>query len=168
LKQWFATPRHSLSHFVAVTICTMTMAAFAQDADDQIVFVCEHGSVRSLIAASLFDRAAGKRRLPYRGVSRGISPEEHVPPRNAAALRNDDFEVEGFRPQGLATEDVSSARQVIAIGVDLSGHANETSAPIQSWDDVPPASVDYPAARAALQRHIDELLDDLQKAERAP
>lgn len=138
-------------------------AASAQDADHRIVFVCEHGSVKSLIAVSLFDRTAKQRGLPFRAVARGVNPEEHVPPVIVAAMRDDGFEVGNFRPQALQTQDVAGAARVVAIGVDLTSHADEAHIPIQSWDDVPPASVDYAAARAALQRHIDALLDELQK-----
>jgi protein-tyrosine-phosphatase len=148
--------------------CKAQNTATRADTADPVVFVCEHGSVKSLIAASLFDRAAEKRGLPFRAISRGVSPDDAVPPRIAAALREDGFEVEGFRPQGLATNDVARATRVVAIGVDLTVHADVARVPIQSWDDVPAASVDYAAARATLQRHIDDLLDDLQEVERAP
>ena len=94
---------------IAALLLTLTRVVAAQETDHPVVFVCEHGSVKSPIAASLFDRTAEKRGLPFRAVSRGVNPEEHVPP----------------------------------------------------------ASVDYPAARAPLQRHIDALLDELQKAEKA-
>jgi len=148
--------------------CQAQNTATRADMADPVVFVCEHGSVKSLIAASLFDRAAEKRGLPFRAVSRGVSPDDAVPARIAAALREDGFEIDGFRPQGLATTDVARATRVVAIGVDLTVHADVARVSIQSWDDVPAASVDYAAARATLQRHIDDLLDDLQEVERAP
>ena len=142
--------------------------AAAQDANHPVVFVCEHGSVKSLIAASLFDRTAEQRGLPFRAISRGVSPEEHVPPAIVTAMRGDGFEVEEFRPQLLQAEDVTGAERVVAIGVDLKARSAEARTPIQSWDDIPPASVDYAAARAGLQRHIDALLDELQKTEQTP
>jgi protein-tyrosine-phosphatase len=154
----------------------MTMAPVCQAQDDTtvataskpVVFVCEHGSVKSLIAASLFDRTAGKRGLPFRAIARGVNPEAHVPPAIVAAMRADGFEVENFRPQGLQPRDIAGAAEVVAIGVDLTTQADEAQAPIQSWNDVPPASVDYAAARAALQQHIDALLVELQKAGEPP
>ncbi len=130
--------------------------------DDRVVFVCEHGSVKSVIAASLFDQTSAHRGLSYRAVSRGVSPDERVPPAIAAALRQDGFEVEGFHPQGLSQDDFAGATRVVAIGVELPTRADETQTSIESWNDVPAASVDYAAARAALQRHIDTLLDELQ------
>ncbi len=152
----------SFTRFLPVAFVLLTPVAFAQDKDERIVFVCEHGSVKSLIAASLFDRAAEERGLPFRAVARGINPEAHVPPAIVAAMHGDGFEVEEFRPQGLQKEDVAGAARVVAIGVDLTARVDGAKTLMQSWDDVPPASVDYAAARAALQRHIDALLDDLQ------
>ena len=127
-----------------------------------VVFVCEHGNVKSLIAASLFDQVALERGLPFRAVSRGLSPEAGVPPKIADALRGDGVDIEGFEAQPLTARDVENARRVIAIGVDLSPFMRDTRAPAELWSDVPPASVDYRASRAALLRHIDALLDELQ------
>lgn len=158
----------SFTRFLPVALFLLAPVAFAQDANERIVFVCEHGSVKSLIAASLFDRAAEKRGLPFRATARGVNPEEQVPPAIVKAMHGDGFEVAAFRPQGLQKEDMTGATRVIAIGVDLKARADEAQAPIQSWDDIPPASVDYAAARAALQGHIDALLDELQAGKPMP
>ena len=153
---------------VAVLFLLVTSTAFAQGTDDSVVFVCEHGSLKSLIAASLFNRAAADRGLRYRAVSRGVNPEERVPPAIAAALRQDGFDVEGFHPRGLSRDDFTGAKRVVAIGVELPAPGAESQASIESWSDIPPASVDYVAARAALQRHVDALLDDLKVKEQNP
>jgi arsenate reductase len=127
-----------------------------------VVFVCEHGNVKSLIAASLFEQVAKKRGLPFRAVSRGLSPESSVPPKIADALRSDGVEIASFKPQPLTPRDVSTASQVIAIGVDISSFVHEDQVSTELWSDVPPASIDYAASRAVLLRHIDVLLDKLQ------
>jgi len=127
-----------------------------------VVFVCEHGNVKSLIAASLFDQVAIERGLPFRAVSRGLSPESGVPPKIADALRSDGVNVEGFKAKALSVNDVEIATRVIAIGVDLTPFMRDGQVPAELWSDVPPASVDYRASRAALLRHIDALLDELE------
>lgn len=126
---------------------------------DTIVFVCEHGSVKSLIAASLFERAARERGLDVRAVSRGVQPDERVPPKIVTALEHDGFNVAQYVPQALSAEETAAATRVITIGVKLPEGAAQNFA---AWDDVPPASVDYVAARASLQRHIEKLLDELK------
>lgn len=140
-------------------------AAGVQSRDEPapVLFVCEHGNVKSLIAATLFDQLARERGLPFRAVSRGIRPEPGVPPAIVEALRSEGVDVAGFTPQPVTSLDLAHASRVVAIGVDLSALSRDTRHPIEGWSDVPPASVDYASARAALLRHIESLIDGLKK-----
>jgi len=138
-----------------------TTPAWAQQ-QPRVVFVCEHGNVKSLIAATLFDQAARKRGLSISSTSRGINPEPDVPGKIVDELRKDGVDVSRFKPQALTQSDVSAAQRVIAIGVDLDQFETGKSATVENWADIPAASVDYAAARAALLRHIDALLSELQ------
>jgi arsenate reductase (thioredoxin) len=146
----------------SVGICQGTAPLQPEPKAAPVVFVCEHGNVKSLIAASLFDQVAEERGLPFRAVSRGLSPEKDVPTKVADALRGDGVDVRGFKPQPLTPVDVATASRVVAIGVDLSSFLREEQVPTELWSDVPPASVDYAASRAALLRRIGVLLDELQ------
>ena len=146
----------------SVGICQGTAPLQPEPKAAPVVFVCEHGNVKSLIAASLFNQLAEERGSPFRGVSRGLSPEKDVPTKIADALRGDGVDVKGFKPQPLTPVEVATASRVIAIGVDLSSFLREEQVPTELWSDVPPASVDYAASRAVLLRHIGVLLDELQ------
>jgi hypothetical protein len=64
-----------------------------------VVFVCEHGSVRSLIAMDYFNRSAGERGLAYRAGARGTAPDATVPGPVREGLREDGFVVSGFVPR---------------------------------------------------------------------
>ena len=153
--------RSAASALFALLIATATPAHSVPESG-LVVFVCEHGSVKSLIASSLFDRAATERGLPFRSVARGIAPDPGVPPKIAAALRGDGMDVGSFKPEQLTDSDLSEARRVVAIGVELP----RTNAPavIENWDDIPPASVDYSSSKAALQKRIDGMLDEMVAA----
>ncbi|HEX3528421.1 MAG TPA: hypothetical protein VH988_15260 [Thermoanaerobaculia bacterium] len=146
---------------VALALLGSYGTAQGETATAPVVFVCEHGNVKSLIGASLFNRIAKERGLPFHAVARGVAPEESVPPKIVYALRGDGVEVAGFKPERLSSQDVSTAYRTVGIGVDLSAFSAGSHAPIERWDDVPPASVDYAASRAALLRHIEVLLDQL-------
>ena len=135
-------------------LCAMMMMATparAQLQQAQVVFVCEHGNVKSLIASTLFNQAAHARGLRFRSISRGVRPEAGVPAKIA-----DELKKEG------AQADVSSANRIVAIGIDLAEFHPGPTTIMENWADVPPASVDYAASRAVLLRHIDALLDTLQ------
>lgn len=101
-----------------------------------IVFVCEHGSAKSLVAASFFERMAKERGIVVRAVSRGTAPDASVPAAVVEALRGDGFDVAAFKPQRLKEADVLAADRVVAIGVDLGGVGAKTRAGVVRWDDI--------------------------------
>jgi hypothetical protein len=133
-----------------------------------VVFVCEHGAGKSLIAAKVFDRAAARRGLPHRALARGLDPYAAVPPVIAAALAADGFDVAGFVPTRLAHGEAGQAPRVVAIGVSLAAYEDDLPVPAIVWDDVPPASLDYTASRDALERRIEILLDEMTPAASVP
>jgi len=131
----------------------------------EVVMVCEHGAVKSLIAAKLFDREARERGLPFRAISRGLDPYEAVPEKFATKLQNDGFDLSGFTPQKLSETDVTSSLRLVSIGSDLSQYAEHVSDEISNWSEIPPASVDYEASKAAILAEVNALLDELEKQE---
>ena len=131
-----------------------------------VVFVCEHGSAKSLVAASFFERMAKERGLAVRAVSRGTSPDASVPPAVVAALRDDGFDVSAFKPRRLEAADVEGADRVVAIGVDIGEVGAKKAARVERWDDIPPFSASYPQARQAIVTRIDALLRALEQQSR--
>jgi arsenate reductase (thioredoxin) len=129
-----------------------------------VVFVCEHGSAKSLVAASFLDRMARERGLAVRAVSRGTSPDASVPTAVVEALRGDGFDVAAFKPQRLKEADVRAAVRVVAIGVDIGEISGTESTRVERWDDVPPFSASYPEARTVIVSRIDALLRSLEAA----
>jgi arsenate reductase len=127
-----------------------------------VLLVCEHGSVKSLMAASLFNQAATGRGLPFRAIARGITPDEEVPSKIVEALTAEGFDVKGFKPTRVSTAEMSKAARIVAIGVDLSPFTPSAPVAIEQWNDVPAASMDYSAAHRVLKQHVDVLLNRLQ------
>jgi protein-tyrosine-phosphatase len=152
-----------LSQLLAVLITGVSSAAGGgveakAKAPEQVVFVCEHGSVKSLIAMQLFNRAAAERGLPVRAVSRGLTPDAAVPNAIAAHLAEDGLAPGGFVPKAFSKADLAGASRVIAIGVDPASVTKGSKVPIESWDDIPAASENYAASRDALRQRIELLL----------
>jgi protein-tyrosine-phosphatase len=144
-------------------VCGMASAA-EHDATKTVVFVCEHGNVKSLMAASYFNQLAAQRGLPFRAVSRGAAPNSTtVPQPIIAGLRADGIDVGAFHPSKFTAADAVEAAQVVTIGTELPAGASAGQLRVEGWNDVPPASTSYDAARSALKAHVAELLDRLAR-----
>ena len=144
------------------TITTWANANESDTPDAQVLFICEHGNVKSLMAASYFNQITRERHLPFTAISRGITPDSTtVPAVIATGLRTEGFDVSAFRPIQVTANDIDSARRVIAISVPSPILVGKNTASIQTWDDVPPATLDFKASSASLKAHIEALLAQL-------
>ena len=84
---------------VAIFVLGVGLLAYAQEPAPTIVFVCEHGSAKSVIAAAHFNRLAEEKGLPYRAVSRGVQPDEAIPDGVKSGLRGDGLDVSSWKPK---------------------------------------------------------------------
>ena len=131
-----------------------------------VVFVCEHGNVKSLITMQWFNRLAAERQLSVRAVSRGLTPESPVPPAIRARLKDDGFDVSSFEAHALTPSDVEGASRLVMIGADAPAWARDSGARIDVWSDIPPASEDYGSSRDAMKKRIGALLSTLAPPEK--
>ena len=125
----------------------------------RVVFVCEHGSAKSVIAAALFNARASERKLPLRAEARGITPDPTLMPAALAGLRADGLAPGQEKPLPIGRADADGASVIVAfdpLPTDLATHAR-----VLMWDAIPPVSVDYAASRDAMLARMDSLLDDL-------
>ena len=142
-----------------VLLAAAVAGAGAPPEPPKVVFVCEHGNVKCLIAQEWFNRRARERGLAVRAVSRGRKPEASVPAPIADALGRDGFEVRAFVPQPPSASEMRKAARVVAIGLEKKALGPDIE--VETWDGVPPASEDYAAARDALRARIETLLSAL-------
>ena len=124
-----------------------------------VLFVCEHGSAKSVVAAAHFNRLAAQRGLALRAISRGTDPDAENHPAAVAGLAADGLEARA-RPRALQASDLETPTAVVAFSPLPSDYA--TGVPVQVWN-VPPVSEDYSAARDAIVARVDRLLDDLAR-----
>ena len=126
---------------------------------ENVLFVCLHGSAKSLIAAEYFNRLAAARGLPVSAVSAGTEPDDAVPPRVTQGLRADGIDVAGRRPRRPTQADVDGSAIVVTFGCDLGDLAARASR-IERWDDVPAVSDDFKRARDVIVERVTALLED--------
>jgi len=154
----------TLTIFVFVlSAAWLVPATHGQAPASQVLFVCEHGNVKSLMAVSYFNQLATQRGLHVRAVSRGTAPDSTtVPLAIIQGLRGDGFDVSGFHPSTVKPSDAVSSQRVVTIGVILPPDVQVAAkTKPDQWNDVPAASVDYAAARDSLKAHVKQLIDQL-------
>jgi arsenate reductase (thioredoxin) len=130
-------------------------------ASPTIVFVCEHGAAKSVIATAYFNKIAVERGLPDRAIYRGANPQAELSVSALKGLKDDGLTLPSDRPSPITNADVSAATHIFAIGCTLPAHA-ASSGKADSWDDVP-EDQGYAAQRDAIRRHVERLIDQLQK-----
>src|SRR5215469_233128 len=127
-----------------------------------VVFVCEHGSVKSLVAMEHFNRMAQARGLPYRAVARGTAPQPTVPAPVREGLDTDGFDVSGFVPHLLRATDVDGVALVVSFDDDITETVADRTRYLK-WDDLPGVLTDYTRGREAIVRHVDALIEALAR-----
>ena len=130
--------------------------------EHQVLFVCEHGNVKSLMAASYFNALSQSRHLPFRAVSRGVNPDsDTVPEFVRTPLMAEGFDVGTFHPRRITADDVAASDRVIVISTAVPADASSAASKVEQWNDVPPASADYAKSRDSIKAHVAELVDRL-------
>jgi arsenate reductase (thioredoxin) len=130
-------------------------------AEPTVVFVCEHGAAKSVIATAYFNKIAAERGLKARAVYRGVNPQADLSVGALKGLREDGLPVSDQKPSPITQSDVDGATVIFAIGCTLPSKA-AASGKADSWDDVPDDK-GYAATRDAIKRHVERLVDDLLK-----
>jgi arsenate reductase len=156
--------RSSIATLAAVMIAAVAGVTSAQTptpASPLIVFVCEHGAAKSVIATAYFNTIAAERGLPDRATYRGAHPQAELSVNALTGLKEDGLTLPTEKPSPISAADVAGATHIFAIGCSLPSHA-ASSGKADSWDDVP-EDQGYAAQRDAIKRHVERLIDQLQQ-----
>ena len=143
---------------VVAMILGAVMAAPEPESGGTVLFVCEHGSAKSVVAAAHFNRIAADRGLPFRAISRGTEPDPEMAPAAVSGLRGEGLEPDDPAPRKLGQADLDTALRVVTF-CDLPPGLQARS-PIERWE-VPPVSTEYARSREAMLVHIEKLLSEL-------
>jgi hypothetical protein len=106
-------------------------------------------------------KLAAERCLPDRATYRGANPQAELSVSALKGRRDDGLAVPSAKPAPITFGDVTKATHIFAIGCSLPAHA-ASNGKVESWDDVPDDQ-GYAAQRDAITRHVERLLDQLQK-----
>jgi protein-tyrosine-phosphatase len=133
-----------------------------------VLFVCENGNVKSVMAAAYFNELAAERKIPLRAIARGVASRPgSVPPAIIDGLRVEGLDVSDLRTRTVTPRDVSDAGHVVVIGdAELPQDAQSPATTIERWSDVPSATSNYDAARDSLREHVKELVERLSRPHR--
>jgi arsenate reductase len=113
-----------------------------------VVFVCEHGAAKSIIAASYFNKLANETNSGLRAIARGTNPDQEISPKTMLGLSNDGLAPTESTPQKLSLADLKSAQRIVTFCELPMEYHNKVA--IEQWDDIPPVSEDYEKARDAI------------------
>lgn len=131
-----------------------------------VVFVCEHGTVKSVVALAWFRQLAKERHLSIRAISRGTTPDSAVPATVREGLHLDGLDLGPFIPAKFTLADLASA--LVVISFDQPSVAQLVGARVATaqWNGLPAVSDDYPIARDSIRHRVTRLVDSLDHARR--
>jgi arsenate reductase len=145
------------SHFLIFIGILFSLSTHGQA--KKIVFVCEHGSAKSVIAAAYFNKLAKEKNLAWEAVSRGISPDAEVSARTKQLLKSDHLFDDRIIPRRLTQDDVDGAGQVFLfhpLPENIQGKNN-----IHHWLEVKSVNDDFRELRNEIVARIVPLVDSL-------
>ena len=125
-----------------------------------IVFVCEHGAAKSIIAATYFNKIAMETGLEVRAVARGTNPDKELSAKVISGLPEDGLTPTESVPQKLSIEDAESAQQIVSF-CELPEEFHKRAV-IEQWENIPPVSDNYDLARVAIVEQIKSLIKGLR------
>ena len=127
--------------------------------DHLIVFVCEHGAAKSLLAATYFNHLVRERNVNVQAIARGTNPDPELSAVTVAGLMRDGLSPSASIPQKLALEEVEAAGQVVAF-CELPDPLQKKGR-IEQWNDIPPVSENYEGARDIIVERLIHLINHL-------
>ncbi|OQP41809.1 hypothetical protein A4D02_14105 [Niastella koreensis] len=136
---------------------------FSQDSTTSktILFICEHGSFRSVVAAAAFNKMAKEQGLNIRAIARGTVPNKEVNPIVLSGLKQDGFSEITPVPQKISNEELGKASYVVTFCA-LPGDFHR---PVSSedWSTIPLVDGDYSGFRDSVLPRVRLLIGNLKK-----
>ncbi len=168
MKKWILSA--IVLHVLSVAPFQLGAQRSVARATKTVLFVCEHGTVRSLLAKVIFEEYAAEVGLRMHAVSRGTRADSVVPPWMLLGLAADHVALGTWHPQTLQPGDLANASYVVSFDIPAAATAG-ARIPRAQWDSLPSVSRDYATGRDAIKARVHHLVDSLKQADakdRAP
>lgn len=127
-----------------------------------VLFVCLHGSAKSVVAAAHLRRLARSRGLEIECASAGLEPDDAIPPHVVAGLAADGLDAGIQAPRLVNLETIEAGDYVVSFGCELPGPLPGDR--LRVWEDVPAVSDGYGPARDAIIEHLTLLIEEIAPA----
>jgi protein-tyrosine-phosphatase len=141
---------------VALAACRTDRARSATD----IVFVCEHGAAKSVIAREYFNKLAAERGLVVHAIARGADPQADPSVPTVRGLQADGLSPPLAAPLPITASELRSSARIVAFDCQQPT-MKALKAMDACWDDVPAVSDDYARARDVIRAHVAAMVDQM-------
>ncbi len=130
-----------------------------------VLFVCEHGIAKSLLAKLLFEHHARAAGLTVRAEARATAPDAELPPWMLEQLQATQLDAADFKPRALDRADVAVASRVVSFDLpEVAATAASCAVDGEQWDALPLASREFAATFAAIDARVRALVAELRGA----
>ena len=126
-----------------------------------IIFVCEHGAAKSILAATYFNHLANLRRVDLSAVARATHPDPELSKQTVEGLSRDGLKPAELVPQNLLLDDLRFAERIVSF-CELPDEFREKVI-VEQWEGIPAVSEDYEKARDAILDRLDQFLATISK-----
>ena len=121
-----------------------------------IVFICEHGAAKSILAATHFNKLASESDIGMIAIARGTYPDAELSSKVVSGLREDGLIPTASIPTKLTREELETAQKVVSFCTLPDEYLQK--AVVEYWDDIPPLGEDYEGFRDAIVSKLKELV----------
>jgi protein-tyrosine-phosphatase len=149
-----------MNHLLIITFMALSTIT-GNGQTKKVVFVCEHGAGKSVVAAAYFNKIAKDRNLNWEASCRGTNPDEEVSAPTKEGLKSDNLLDPALSPKKLAPSDTSNVEKIILF-TKLPDDF-KTSVKSEDWSSLPNIDAKYEVRRDALIKKINEFFDSLEK-----
>ena len=124
-----------------------------------IVFICEHGAAKSILAATHFNKLASESDIGMIAIARGTYPDAELSSKVVSGLSEDGLVPTASIPTKLTREELETAQKVVSFCTLPDEYLQK--AVVEYWDDIPPLGEDYERFRDAIVTHLEGLINNL-------